>query len=342
MSFTTACRTWLATAALLVAGSVAGGTAATAQTVDAIVAAGEVRIGVLTGAPPFGTIDERGNPAGYDVDVANLVAEYLGRGGRARAADAARPRDGLRPPRRRRDRLHASGEDAGAGAVRGPLRRDRAPPRCASSSATTSNETGPDAPAEFSSSARSSPIWSGPSPSASPCTAGSRPTRRKPCSAPTGRRSGPWSPAAIWGFRTISPLRLPALEIVAINGVGFDKVDLAQARRSRLPGHQHPRRADRRRRRSGDRPRHRAPAPHPGGRPACARRPLARGRSRARPQGLGAALRDPGARPHRQGDRPAARGLRRIHRLYCTSRRRTCPTPSTRLRRRWLIADATC
>ena len=77
MTFTTQCRTWLAAVSLLV-GGVAGSGAATAQTVDEIVAAGEVRIGVLTGAPPFGTIDERGNPAGYDVDVANLVAGYLG------------------------------------------------------------------------------------------------------------------------------------------------------------------------------------------------------------------------------------------------------------------------
>ena len=91
MTLSTSWKSWLAGAGLLVAGTAAGlllagtapstaaGTApATAQGVDDIVAAGEVRIGVLTGAPPFGTIDERGNPAGYDVDVANLVAEYLG------------------------------------------------------------------------------------------------------------------------------------------------------------------------------------------------------------------------------------------------------------------------
>jgi len=51
---------------------------AAASTVQEIVARGTVRIGVLTGAPPYGTVDERGNPAGYDVDVANLVATYLG------------------------------------------------------------------------------------------------------------------------------------------------------------------------------------------------------------------------------------------------------------------------
>ena len=102
MTLSTSWKSWLAGAGLLVAGtagglllagtapSTAAGTApAIAQGVDDIVAAGEVRIGVLTGAPPFGTIDERGNPAGYDVDVANLVAEYLGVTAEARAADAA-------------------------------------------------------------------------------------------------------------------------------------------------------------------------------------------------------------------------------------------------------------
>ncbi len=39
---------------------------------------GTVRIGVLTGAPPMGMVDAQGNPTGYDVDVANLVGQYLG------------------------------------------------------------------------------------------------------------------------------------------------------------------------------------------------------------------------------------------------------------------------
>ena len=38
---------------------------------------GTVRIGVLTGAPPMGMVDERGKPTGYDVDVANLVASMM-------------------------------------------------------------------------------------------------------------------------------------------------------------------------------------------------------------------------------------------------------------------------
>lgn len=52
--------------------------AAQAQTTAEIVKKGKVTIGVVSGAPPFGTTDAQGNPAGYDVDVANLVAKYLG------------------------------------------------------------------------------------------------------------------------------------------------------------------------------------------------------------------------------------------------------------------------
>lgn len=49
-----------------------------AQTVNEIVKKGKVTIGVVSGAPPFGTTDAQGNPAGYDVDVAHLVAKYMG------------------------------------------------------------------------------------------------------------------------------------------------------------------------------------------------------------------------------------------------------------------------
>lgn len=51
---------------------------AQAQSVSDIVKKGKVTIGVVSGAPPFGTTDAQGNPAGYDVDVANLVAKYMG------------------------------------------------------------------------------------------------------------------------------------------------------------------------------------------------------------------------------------------------------------------------
>lgn len=49
-----------------------------AQTVSDIVKKGKVTIGVVSGAPPFGTTDAEGKPAGYDVDVANLIGKYMG------------------------------------------------------------------------------------------------------------------------------------------------------------------------------------------------------------------------------------------------------------------------
>lgn len=51
---------------------------AQAATVAEIVSRGTVRIGVLTGSPPMGMVDRDGNPSGYDVDVANLVGQYMG------------------------------------------------------------------------------------------------------------------------------------------------------------------------------------------------------------------------------------------------------------------------
>ncbi len=37
-----------------------------------------MRIGVLIGGPPMGMVDDKGNPTGYDYDVAVLIAKYLG------------------------------------------------------------------------------------------------------------------------------------------------------------------------------------------------------------------------------------------------------------------------
>jgi polar amino acid transport system substrate-binding protein len=53
-------------------------TAVDAQSVNDIVKRGKVRIGVNSGAPPFSVVDPKGNPVGYDVDVANLIGKYLG------------------------------------------------------------------------------------------------------------------------------------------------------------------------------------------------------------------------------------------------------------------------
>lgn len=51
---------------------------ATAATLNEIIQRGTVRIGVLIGAPPLGMVDDKGNPTGYDYDVAVRLARYLG------------------------------------------------------------------------------------------------------------------------------------------------------------------------------------------------------------------------------------------------------------------------
>jgi polar amino acid transport system substrate-binding protein len=69
--------------ATLAALAMAGGTAllarpARAATPDEIKKRGTLSVGVLTDYPPFGGIDGNQQPAGYDVDVANLMAKDLG------------------------------------------------------------------------------------------------------------------------------------------------------------------------------------------------------------------------------------------------------------------------
>lgn len=51
---------------------------ASAQSVTDIVKRGKVRVGVLIGAPPYGSVDSQGNAIGYDADVTALVGKYLG------------------------------------------------------------------------------------------------------------------------------------------------------------------------------------------------------------------------------------------------------------------------
>ena len=65
-------------AALALAACAALALPAEAQTVSEIIKRGKVRIGVLIGAPPYGSIDAEGKPVGYDEDVAALVAKYMG------------------------------------------------------------------------------------------------------------------------------------------------------------------------------------------------------------------------------------------------------------------------
>lgn len=66
------------TSALCLALLLATSLGATAQTTAEIVKRGKVRIGVLIGSPPMGMVDSSGNPIGYDVDTATLIAKYMG------------------------------------------------------------------------------------------------------------------------------------------------------------------------------------------------------------------------------------------------------------------------
>jgi len=68
----------LAGLALALGVSALAAQSATAQTVAEIVKRGKVRVGVLIGAPPYGSVDAQGNAIGYDMDVTNLVGKYLG------------------------------------------------------------------------------------------------------------------------------------------------------------------------------------------------------------------------------------------------------------------------
>lgn len=47
-------------------------------TMDAILEAGVIKVGVGTGGAPMGFTDDKGNPAGYDIDWAKKLAEALG------------------------------------------------------------------------------------------------------------------------------------------------------------------------------------------------------------------------------------------------------------------------
>ena len=38
----------------------------------------KLQVGILVDIPPFGITDSKGQPDGYDVDVAKLMAEVLG------------------------------------------------------------------------------------------------------------------------------------------------------------------------------------------------------------------------------------------------------------------------
>lgn len=47
------------------------------QSIGELIKKGKLTIGVVSGTPPFGSIDAKGVPVGYDIDVANLIGKYL-------------------------------------------------------------------------------------------------------------------------------------------------------------------------------------------------------------------------------------------------------------------------
>lgn len=70
-------RWWLA--ALMLIGAILGaGGAAHADTMSDVMAAKKLRAGICLDGEPIGFRDAQGNPKGYDVDVAKLMADKLG------------------------------------------------------------------------------------------------------------------------------------------------------------------------------------------------------------------------------------------------------------------------
>ena len=65
-------------AALALGLGFAWGRRAHAQTVDEIVGRGTINIGVLIDLPPFGLLNDKQEPDGYDIEVAKLLAQYMG------------------------------------------------------------------------------------------------------------------------------------------------------------------------------------------------------------------------------------------------------------------------
>ncbi len=63
--------------AALAAGALMG-RAVHAQTVDEIIKRGTINIGVLIDLPPYGLLNAQQEPDGYDIEVAKLLAKYLG------------------------------------------------------------------------------------------------------------------------------------------------------------------------------------------------------------------------------------------------------------------------
>ena len=71
-------RLWLLAALALAAGALLGTPRARAQTVDEIVSRGTINIGVLIDLPPYGLLNDKQEPDGYDIEVARLLGKYMG------------------------------------------------------------------------------------------------------------------------------------------------------------------------------------------------------------------------------------------------------------------------
>jgi polar amino acid transport system substrate-binding protein len=51
---------------------------AAAQSVDDVLSKKKVQVGILVDLPPFGVVNAKNEYEGYDIDVARLMAKYLG------------------------------------------------------------------------------------------------------------------------------------------------------------------------------------------------------------------------------------------------------------------------
>lgn len=71
---------WKITAAVAIAavGWMLGWSTAHAQTVDEIISRGTINIGVLVDLPPYGLLNDKQEPDGYDIEVARLLGKYMG------------------------------------------------------------------------------------------------------------------------------------------------------------------------------------------------------------------------------------------------------------------------
>ena len=64
--------------AVLALGVLLGTAQARAQTVDEIVSRGAINIGVLIDLPPYGLLNDKQEPDGYDIEVARMLGKYMG------------------------------------------------------------------------------------------------------------------------------------------------------------------------------------------------------------------------------------------------------------------------